>query len=418
MLGHCWSLVHLSIPVVILIANVRVSAQEPAQAPSAQASSAMTLSLSECLELALQRQPRIAVQQASLAAAEDGSRALETLKVPAVLAPELPVRRRQACLGVTAASAGLDQVERETIYAVTRTYMTVLYAREQERVARSIVERLTATRDAAKQQLDAGARDVSASDVNRATTYLRLAQAKSIQASQGVKRALAALKEAIGLAQDDPLDVPATPLSEPKVQPNRDEIIAAALARRGEIIRTSIFEQVACLEVEAQGSRHHKRMETFAAGSDIHSVAVPQESHNTEYRPGGVLPEMPTLLAGERAERIKHAEDLHGRAVAALQTTRGLIALEAEDALLRWQEAAREARQTREAADTADKLAEDVNKDFTSGLKVKVEDVVNARVLASTARSQYNEYLYREILALVDLERISAGVFSAGLAKP
>jgi hypothetical protein len=126
---------------------------------------------------------------------------------------------------------------------------------------------------------------------------------------------------------------------------------------------------------------------------------------------------MPTLLAGERQDRVKHADDLHTRAVAALETTRGLIALEAQDAFLRWQEASRGARETREAADTADKLAEDVNKDFTSGFKIKVEDVINARVLASTARSQYNEYLNREILALVDLERISAGAFSAGLKE-
>lgn len=414
-----WSLVHVSIPVLTLVATTWVtSAQQPKPAAAAQAAPAMTLGLSECLELAFQRQPRIAVQRASLAAAEDGVRSLDDLKVPVLLAPDLPVRRRQACLGVTAAAAGLDQVERETTYAVTRTYVTVLYAREQEQVARSIVDRLTTTRNAAKQQLDAGARDVSASDVNRASVYLRLAQAKVTQASQGVKRALAALKEAIGLGQDDMLEVPADRLTEPKARPNREEIMAATLARRGEIIRASIFEQVACLEVEAQSSNHHKRVETFAAGSDIHSVLVPEGTHNTDYRPGGVPPEMPTLLVGERPDRIKHAEDLHTRAVSVLDTTRGLIALEAQDAFLRWQEAAREARETRDAADAADKLAEDVNKDFTSGLKVKVEDVVNARVLAATARSQYNEYLYREILALVDLERISAGAFSAGLAKP
>jgi hypothetical protein len=419
--GRRWSFFHLSIPVALLTAlTCAISGQQPAnkQPEVLQAAPTMAMGLPECLQLAFQRQPRIAVQQASLAAAEDGARSVENLKVPVILSPELPVRRRQACLGIQAAAAGLDQVQRETTYGVTRTFVTVIFARDQERVARSIVERLTATRDAAKQQLDAGARDVSASDVNRATSYVRLAQAKSTQASVGVQRALAALKEAIGLSQDDPLNVPAGSLVEPKARPNRDEIIASALTRRGEIIRSSVFEQVTCLEVEAQGSNHHKRVETFAAGSDIHSVEVPQGMHNTEYRPGGVPPEMPTLLVGERADRVKHAESLHARAVAALETTRGLIALEAQDAFLRWREAAREVEQTREAADTADRLAEDVNKDFTSGLKVKVEDVVNARVLAATARSQYNEYLYREILALVDLERISAGAFTAGVAKP
>jgi len=405
----------------VLIAQARVvSALEPSSdqwhpVRTSAAGPVMTLPLSECLQLALQRQPRIAVQRASLAAAEDGQRALETLRVPTILDPELPVRRRQACLGVTAATAGLDQVERETTYAVTRTYITVLYARDQERVARAIVERLSATRDAAKRQLDAGAREVTSVDVNRATVYLRLAQTKSIQAAQGSRRALAALKEAIGLEQDVQLDVPAGRLPEPQVQPSREGVIASALARRGELIRASIFAQATCLEVEAQASRHLKRMPTFAAGADIHAVQVAEGIHNGDYRPAGVPPEMPTMLAGERAERVKRAESLQARAGAALEATRSQIALEAEDAFLRWEEAARQVPPAREAADAGDQLAEEVNKDFTAGSKIKVEEVVSARVLASQARSQYNEFLYREILALVDLERITAGGFSAGL---
>ena len=73
--------------------------------------------------------------------------------------------------------------------------------------------------------------------------------------------------------------------------------------------------------------------------------------------------------------------------------------------------------QAREAAEAGDKLADDVNRDFTAGLRVKVEDVVNGRVLASQARSQYNEFLYRQILALADLERITGGAFSAHLTE-
>src|SRR5262249_2311039 len=69
-------------------------------------------------------------------------------------------------------------------------------------------------------------------------------------------------------------------------------------------------------------------------------------------------------------------------------------------------------------AGARDKLAEGLTQDFTARLKVKVDDVVNARVLASQARSQYNEYVYRAILALADLERITAGDFGAGLVLP
>ncbi len=60
-------------------------------------------------------------------------------------------------------------------------------------------------------------------------------------------------------------------------------------------------------------------------------------------------------------------------------------------------------------------MANDLNKDFAAGQRVKVEDVVNAHVLASQARSQYNEYLYQQILALAELERVTAGGFRAAL---
>jgi outer membrane protein TolC len=384
---------------------------------SASPTSSMTLNLADCLQLALQRQPRIAAQRASLAAAEEGSQALENLMVPTVLVPDLSIRRKQACAGISAAAAGVDQAERETVYAVTRTYFTLQYAREQERLARGIVDRLAATRDAAKRSLDAGARDVSATDVNRATVYLRLAGTRQTQASQGAKRALAALKEAIGLGPEETLQVPPAGLPDVTARPSHDEVLAQALARRAELVRAGVFVEVTCLEADAQATHHHKRVETFAAGSDIHAITVPQGTQNNDYRPGGVAPEMPTLLVGSRADRVKRAQSFNARAQAVADTTRNLIALEAEDAFLRWEEAALQIPQAREAAEAGDKLAEDVNRDFTAGLRVKVEDVVNGRVLASQARSQYNEFLYRQILALADLERITGGAFNPHLAE-
>jgi outer membrane protein TolC len=377
----------------------------------------MTLNLAECLQIALQRQPRIAAARASLAAAEDGRRAVENLRLAAVLLPEIPIRRRQAALGVTASAAGVEQAERETVYAVTRTYLTVLYAREQERITRGVVDRLTATRKVAEQQLEGGARDVTEADVKRTTVYLRLATTKQIQAAQGIKRALASLREAIGLGPEVCLDVPAGQLAAPDVRPCLGEIVTAALARRAEMIQATVFAEVTCLEVQAQGTSGHKRMDTFAAGSDIHANPVPQGVHNSEYRPGAVGPQMPTMLVGARAERVQQAQDLHARASAVVATTRNLISLEAEDAFLRWEETSRQAAEARVAADTGEKLANDLSKDFTARLRVKVDEVVSSRVLAAQAQAQYTEFLYRQLLALADLERITGGGFCAQLVE-
>src|SRR5205085_1432778 len=118
---------------------------------------------------------------------------------------------------------------------------------------------------------------------------------------------------------------------------------------------------------------------TFAAAADIHARQVPQEVRNNEYRPGAVPPEMPTLLAGSRDERVQRAEDLRVRATAVLEVTRNLIVLEAEDAFLRWEEASRQVPQARQAATTADKVAEDLDEGYRSKpTKALLEDLVNA----------------------------------------
>jgi outer membrane protein TolC len=124
---------------------------------------------------------------------------------------------------------------------------------------------------------------------------------------------------------------------------------------------------------------------------------------------------MPILLVGSRAERMQHAQSLHTRALALVEVTRNLITLEVEDAVLRWQEAAEQARQAQQAVTAGDKLSRALNRDFVAGQNVKVEEVVNAWVLASQAQSQYNEFLYRQLLALLDLERATGRGFCAGL---
>jgi outer membrane protein TolC len=396
-------------------------AQQPAQSETTVAAptqTVMRLNLAECIGMALHQQPRISAQRASLAVAEDGFRAVDALRLLNCLDPEIGVRRRQACLGVTAAAAGVDRAERETAYAVTRTYLTVLYAREQERVARGVLDRLSALREAGKRALEAGDEKVTSYDVKRTEAYIRIGEAQRIQAGQGVERAMSALKEAMGLGCGVALEIAPSVLAEPAQRPVRGDIVALALARRGELVQASVFVDVTCLEVEAQGTcMIPKRMDTFAAAVDIHATQIPQGAYDPEYRPGALLPEMPVSLAGSRQERMRRACDLNLRATAVLESARNLITLEAEDAYLRWEQAVRQVAELREGADTADKLAEDLNKDFTAKLRVKIDEVTTARVLAAQTRVQYNEYLYKELVALADLERVTAGGFSAGIIE-
>lgn len=376
------------------------------------------LTLADCLNLAQQSNPRIAAKRAALAAAEDGRRAIDNLRVPDILDRELPIRRRQACRGVAAAAADLQQTEREVAYAVTRAYFTLIYAREQEQVARKVVARLSVTRELAQKALDMNDRDAKATTVQRILVYQRLAETKQIEAESGQKRAVAALREAMGQDADFALVVAPGRLPDPRARLERNEIVAAALANREELTQARLFAEVACLEIEAQATSLHLKMETFAAGSDIHASVIPGGSSGRLYRPSAVAPSMPTLLAGPRHERVQRASDLYVQAEATALVTRNLITLDAEDTFLRWEQAAAQVAKARDAYESGDKLAEELNGIVRASPKgSNIEDALNASILASQAHSQYNDFLLDLVTALADLERVTGGVFCAHLTE-
>jgi hypothetical protein len=380
---------------------------------------AAVLTLADCLHMAQEGNPRLSAKRAALAAAEDAKRAVDNLHVPDFVDRELPIRRRQASRGVAAAAADLQQTEREVAYGVTRSYLTLVYARDQEKVARRIVDQLGAIGDLAQQAVELGAdKNAKASTVDRIRVYQRLAETKLIEATEGQKRAQALLREALGQPVPFHFVVAPSRLPDPRARLERDEVVAAALAQRGEVIQARLFAEVTCLEVEAQGTSLHLKMETFAAGSDIHSSVVPGTLRNHDYRPGALPPAMPTLLVGSKAERVQRATDLNAEAEAIVQVTSNLVSLEAEDAFLRWEQATAQVAKSREAADKGDSLAKDLNAVVRSTKKSSdIEDALTASVLASQARSQYNEYLLNLNVALADLERVTGGLFCAHLAE-
>lgn len=396
----------------VLAEGVLPECATPAVAPQVQ-----NLSLEECLRIALERQPALDAFRASRAAAETNRRAVYHLCVPDFIARELPMRRQQATLGVTAASASVDQAEDETVYSVTRLYYSVLYAREQQKVAAGVVEHLKATLDTASRLVKEGHRDVTVSTVDKITVYLRLAEVKEVEAVRGIALAEDALREAVGAGPDFCFQVPAGGLSAPDVKVDRAQMICLALDRRPEIAAAQAVAEVMNLEIQAQGTKHLAVIaDTFARVSDIHARQIPQGSLRKEYRPAAVGFDMPVTLVGCRCERMARARDFYARGLAVVDKARNLIALEAAVAHGDWEEAARKVTLTREAAAKAAKLAEDTRKAFGADQKVKAEEILANEVVAAQALAQNNEARHQLILALAALERVTAGGFQAGLA--
>jgi outer membrane protein TolC len=386
----------------------------PAQTQPVHATGAATLA--DCLRIAIDQQPALLAQRASLAAAQEGYRGVQALWIPTLLARDLPIRRKQSCLGVTIAYAGLCQAEWETVYAVTRTYFGVVYARQQLRVSDDLVNSFRFYQERVRDLVNKGEspKDWTTSTVDKITIYLQLADVHKSEALRGIDRATAALREAMGVGPETLVEVAEQTLPVPSVTAQRDEIVALALNRRGELVQVTTAARVADLEITAQGKSFRPTAPTFASGADIHARPVPQGHSNREYRPGATGLEMPPNLAGTRSSRIEHARDLSDRATAVVDKTRNLIALEAEDMFYKWEEASRKVPQSDVALQAGNRLAKNTREDFRAAQRVKIEDILTNEALAAQAAATHNEALYQLVVALADLQRVTAGGFDAG----
>jgi outer membrane protein TolC len=378
----------------------------------------------------MENQPAIAAARASVAAAQARFNGLENLRLAGLLRHDLAIRRQQACLGVKVAQAQLITAEYETLYAVTRTYIGVLYAQTQLRVADRALEdaekspdSLRFLRDLAEGIRKSGSRkDVKAYHVDQLDGYIHVALGKRQEALEGLERARTGLREAMGVCADYPLELTDTELPRIDLTVTLDQVICLALSRRGEIVQAGLAWEITSNEARAQETSNKPKMETFAAGSDVHATPVPQGMRDGEYRPGAVGLEMPTVMVGKKDERVQQANALTGRAADVAVKTRNLVTLESKAAFLQWQMETTRSPEFKKGRELARKVYENIRQEFDpkdkAAGKPTLDDVLAAAVQASQFEVQANFAAYRYLLSLAALERVTAGGIDPGFDEP
>lgn len=363
------------------------------------------LGLEECIDLGLTYQPALAAAQSSLDSAAIGRRSLNRLgKFAELLRKDLPIRRQQADIGIVITTAGLEQAYWETRYAVARNFFSVQYARMQNQVAEQALTRLELVREALKPE--EGSKP--GLEYKKVNINYELVKARKLEASNGIRKATAALREAIGVPEDYPLHIAVMPLPGLVEKLDRDELIAMALERRGELVQAVNANQLTCLEMVAQDRLKGLRALTFAAGADIHARPIPTGIFNDIYRPGALGLEMPTQLVGKRPDRYDRASALHQRSQAVVDKTQNLVVLEVDIAFAKWQEASEKTKILADTPKSAEEVVE-LTKERYTRKKATAEEFMFTNLWEMQAKLQYNEAVYNHALALAALERVTAG---------
>ncbi len=375
------------------------------------------LSLGECIAIALERQPSLKAVRASAATSEAGYRALTNFgTVGTIISPDLEIRKQQAQRGLAAASAECQKAHNEVIQDVIRMYYSSIYAKQQGVLANSMVERLEDLAKLIQKILDSKVPLSELGGLNREkllTVRIGVVTAKELRlkAVEGQKQALAALRQIMAVDEKSfPFRIKdqELPVMSQNIPITKAIVVEQALARRPELALAAAGVDVFRLEVYAQGKIPFKRVvPTFASGTDLHSREIPQALRAKEYRPGAIMPDMPTQLVGSKYDRVERAMGYSKKAEAVFESAQGLITLEAENAFFEYELANEKLILATEQRDYAEDLQNRIREN-QENTKAK-DQIVQAEITIAKVQSDYNEAVFEHILALAALERITAG---------
>lgn len=375
------------------------------------------LSLGECIALVIERHPHLKAVKASIAASEGGYRALLRFgTVGTLLSPDLEVRKQQAQRGLEGAAGEYQRVHNELVEDTIRLYYTAVYAQQQKAIADEVVEQLQDLIEILENIIKKATTPDELGGLTTEkvlTVKIGLREAKQLQATAivGRKRAKAALRQLMHVEPDFAfrLKDKELPVMAQMAEVTREKVVQLALARRPELALAAAGVDIFRLEVYAQSRIPFRRVvPTFASGADLHSRDVPQAQRGKEYRPGGIIPEMPTQLVGSKYDRVARALDFSHKAEAMYDNVRSLITLEAENGYLEFELASEKVRLAKEKNDLALELLKLARKNIPLA-KTGREQIYQVEVLAAKAQADYVEAVYQHLLALAALERITAG---------
>lgn len=402
------------------------------------------LTLGDCIGIALERQPALKAVQNSAAATEAGYRALTKFgTVGTIFSPDLEIRKQQAKRGLMATSAEYQKLHNEVVQDVTRLYYTAVYAHQQQQLAEVVILELESIVDVARDLLKTtkDAKDLEGFN----TLKLRmmengLLEAKKLQATArlGNRKALAGLREVMGVG-DQPfpfrlydyydgarrkVDAAGKPVLDDKKEPvydrrgvpvmkqnvdlARERVVELALERRPELVLAAAGVDAFRLEVYAQGRVPFKRVvPTLASGADIHAKEIPAPNRGTDYRPGAIIPEMPTQLVGSKYDRVCRAMAFAQRAEAVYEKARNLVVAEAEGTFYDFELASEKLALARQQRDLSKDIQELVR--AAQATTKQKDQLLQAVVIAAKALSDYLTAVHEYLLALAALERVTAG---------
>jgi outer membrane protein TolC len=329
---------------------------------------------------------------------------------------KLRYHNQQAKLAIDAAGSEVEQARQQTMFAVSKAYLSILLARELVQVSEDSRGEFAAVESLARVALDSGKNDfVTAADVTRAGSLKLLAESQKVEFGYAAERAQAGLRTAMGLEVPAVVAIADSTLPRQFPQLELAPLVDLALARRPEIIGARLALHKAELDRKLAVAQFHPDVVAYGRLTSIQDDASFLNPTNPNEWVAGFEARV-NLFSGGRRFAEKHKAD-HEIAEASETTrlVRQRVALEVEQAYLQYKETlsriplAKQAwKEAVTSLDVYGKVIQLRTKSEKHELPKDFENLLTTRLLLSQAEVSYLEQVYACNLALAVLRLTTA----------
>ena len=205
----------------------------------------------------MEKQPKLAASRASLGSANASLSAQANANLILRMTADHRYRVGQADIGIQAANAELMQTAHDVTQAVVWTYYSVVYAREQLKVAKDAVSFVDFYRDQVEKIINSkeGNREINQITLNRLIARLAEGERLMVKAESGFERRRPACAKRWASIIPIYFNVADELLPDfAKFEIKKEDVIGHARTRRGEVIMAGLFSEASRLEAYAQWS--------------------------------------------------------------------------------------------------------------------------------------------------------------------
>jgi outer membrane protein len=325
---------------------------------------------------------------------------------------KISYRHQQAQLGVQAASADLLKSQQQTVFDVTQAYLAVQLAHELTQVLDDAAGHFRAIERLVKALLDEADEYVTVVDLHRARAMRLLAESERIGTEQAADLAHEALRQAMGLEPTVEFAIADQRLSVPRQRVELPVALDEAMIRRPELAKARLAVQIAELERKLARANYLPDVGLFARfGTIDDDGGFPNPNDRQEWAAGVTLG-VPIYTGGRRWAQQRQSEFMQARARQVRQLARQLITLEVQKAYLEYLEMSKRLP-VAEAAVQETTAALEAYRSLRADIEDKAmpdyyEDLVNAWVLHSLARTSYYKTVFQYNLSLAKIRLVTA----------